>query len=454
MQPNDEHANAAAADAAFDPANAPTVDLHAAAPPSRPLYTHVERTWRIPAWLWAPAALYTVSAACILYGVAQIIVPVVSQPNAAVEKFYSLAALNLYEIALLFVALLIVLWRRVYDDAVALTVLIALFMIASATALDTVAPDFHEPVLLFGIAGVLMASAKMYSLDRLIVGELGWPIAAGLAVLLLGNFLMPAVLGFNQANDVIQDDLRDVWLGGWLTALLGAGVLLVAAAMIPTGDLGADDEGQPFLRTAVMRWVIVGLVLAGTIAHQYALTWAFGLRVEVGDLLAGVAVAALILLELVRGYGCRFNVLDEGVALVPLAVAAVVLAGGFYTTDLNEHLGLAAYPPVVLAAVAVWLAGVGFRTGQRSMHAVSAAYALAAVVTFDASPKHGWAPTAVRTYDFFSHRHGWLFVAISFIILAAGAWVSVTKDRARRPRHAEADGLDDLAPAGMASPNG
>jgi hypothetical protein len=144
--------------------------------------------------------------------------------------------------------------------------------------------------------------------------------------------------------------------------------------------------GEPFLRTAAMRWIVVGIVLCGAAAQQYALTWAFDLRVAVGDLLAAVGVAALLVLEITRGYGYRFAWVEAAVCALPLTAMLLVVVFGRYTALPSDPAAALSFPPLFAAAFALAMHVSAWRGGQRSRHGVGAIYLLLAVLLFDVRP--------------------------------------------------------------------
>ena len=161
-------------------------------------------------WIASGNPLYVLSAACILVGAYQVLVPLYADPALAMEKFACVLTLNLYEVALLAVAIVIVTWRRAFDDAVAVTVILAMFLVVTPITLDTVAPDFPGPTLLLGFAGLILAVPKLYGLQRYVIGRDDALRIAGVTVLLVWNLLMPAILGFRN-NGRIAEDIGEIW---------------------------------------------------------------------------------------------------------------------------------------------------------------------------------------------------------------------------------------------------
>ncbi|MCE9592082.1 MAG: hypothetical protein K8S99_16365 [Planctomycetes bacterium] len=374
-------------------------------------------------WVLGGSIFYLASAVCILTGVYQIIVPIYKNDAAAMEKFGCLLTLNVYELLLLAVTLLIVVWRHVTDDAILLTFLIAAFLIGSATALDTVAPGFPGPTLAFGAAGLLLAAGKLYAMGRWITGRLGWLTLAGLGALLAWNSLMPGLLGLVMAQGLLVVPLREAWLAGGLATLAG-GVLLIAAAWrVPTGHAGVNDYDRPFLCTAAMRWAVILLLLVGVFIHQYALNWAFGLNFRVADMLPALALLSLLFFELRRGYALMRRMRDLTPLFVPLVAVIFCIAGHLQSVRFAWNLGVLYSAPFVAIATAVVIETMALLRHRPSLHALALGY----LVT-------GFWGVIVSTQALQYIRTGWLFVALAFPILLLGALVSLCKPR---PRAAE-----------------
>jgi hypothetical protein len=335
--------------------------------------------------------LYLVSAGCILWGVGLVLGPIWDKPEIAGEKFACLGSLGLYTLALLGAALLLVLWQQVYDDAVALTVLLFAFLVGSAAAIDVVAPDFAQPALGIGIAGLLLAGVIVEAEQRWLIGR--WPVEVVLAVmaLLAWNYLMPAVLGLSMGQKRTNLELMPWWLGGWWWVLAVGGVLWWAAGRAGDAkpqarpkareEMAGEDEAEeapPFLRSAGMRWLAAILVFAGSLVHQWGLLWAFNLPLRWGDLLPGLVIVTAIVLALQRQLypGALGRRGSAAVALTPLVMCWWVLVGEVFSFDATWSLGLVSYPPVVMALMAAALAYEAWVRGSKMMTGLAIGYGL------------------------------------------------------------------------------
>jgi len=331
--------------------------------------------------------LYLLSAACILYGISEIIVPLYAGPDLPkTEKFYCLGAINLYEIALLTVALIVISYRHATDDAISLVALIGTFLVASAAALNTVAPAAPMLAIGIGLLGIGLAVGKLWLLGRCVIRQLSnWPLAA-ISVLLLWNFLAPGVLGRCLANDVIGSDLVQVWAGGWWLCLIAGTVLVVGAMRLPAGRLTQRDPSTPLLRSELMRWLFASLLLTVSFLHAYAQPWAFFLPIRSWDLLPATGVLAMLAIALRHGLGWTKNDYDLGIALVPLFLAAIVLGSGTYTFDDSAGLGLISYPPAFAAVMSVALAAAAWRLRRHGLLPVAAVSLVFAAAAFGVKP--------------------------------------------------------------------
>ena len=370
--------------------------------------------WR--PWVLGGSIFYLASAVCILVGVYQVVVPLYNQPDIALEKFGCLATLNIYELLVIAITLLIVLWRHVTDDAVLLAFLIAAFLIGSATALDTVAPDFPGPTLAFGAAGLLLAMAKVYTLGRWITGRMSRLTVTGLVFLLAWNFLMPGVLGLIMSHGLVVAPLRQAWLTGGFVTLLGGTVLIAAAWRLPTGGGAINDSGKPFLSTSVMRWSLILLSLVGVFVHQYALNWAFGLNFRMMDLLSGLAVLSLLIIELRRAYDVRPRRSDMLPLVVTLFAVIACIESDAQTVRLGWNIGVVSFAPIVALAMAVVIEIMAWRRQWIVLHKMAMGYLIVACWGL------GAAIHATQTI-----RSGWLLVILAFPILLLGAVVSLLK---------------------------
>lgn len=341
--------------------------------------------------------LYCLSALAILFGIAQIINPILTQSRIYFERLAGVLTLNLYECALLGVMLLIVLWRRVTDDAVSLLVLIALFLGANAVALDQVVVDNISMACVIGLACFALAVVKIWLMRRHIALRLDRLLLAGVLLLLAWNFLMsPAIaliksLGCNNASS-----LRAIWQLGWLV-MLGGGVLwYLQASATATGLTRSADAGRPFLQTAGMCWIFTGIILVISGLHQYELTYIFDLRSSFGDFIPLITLGFLIIPELMRIYGRESfrGRLEVVIAGAPLVLIGWALVNKTFIADSPWGIGFFWHPTVILALTAVAVLRAGLKESNRGLMYLVLAYGmlilLTAGVAYDGPASFHW----------------------------------------------------------------
>ena len=354
--------------------------------------------------------LYSLSALSILYGMARLIGPVLAQSGALSETLPCIGALNLYELALLGVLLLVVLWRNVTEDAVSLAILIALFLIASGMALDTVANDDPNVAAAVAVACVGLAGLKVQALVRGVSLPLTGLLLAACGVILAWNVTMAPVMAHMIRHELGgADSLLTAWQAGWVALLGSAALMLVHAARVPTGQARGAHSMASFLKTPAMAWLFVSVLFVGAAVHQYALAYIFDVPVSAADWLPGLALAALVALEVLRGYDRLPEARETALACVPLAGAAAAIAVGLFDSVPALGIALLWYPPVWLALTGLGLARYCVRNGRRWLWCAALAYLLAAVLTV------GTAPTGLPALNW--HACG---LVVVFLLLAGG----------------------------------
>ena len=372
------------------PSSAPVKPLEEviAFPPEPPPPPPSTKGFHLPSWLWAPYALYAISAACILVGISQIFGPITERliDPPKLELLSALSALHLYELAVIVVALVLVLWLKVVDDVIALTLIVGIFLIASTIALDQVASYFPPEAIYFGAGGRVLAASKLVALDPCIAGRFESLLLLGLFGLLAWNALMPGLLGSLNAADRTNIELVDPWRVG-LGATLGAGLLMLLAAMrLHEGSATTVDDRQPFLRRPAMRWVLAGILLLGTITHQYAITWAFNIPISWRELMPLSGLLALLLLELRRAYGRRHVALDSAIALAPLVLALSVTLATRLGPMEQSTINTLSDPSLFLVVIAMLLVVHGWRRGFDVMFLHAGLYGMAATLLIGLDP--------------------------------------------------------------------
>jgi len=331
--------------------------------------------------------LYCLSALSIIYGIAQIVGPVLAESNVLGQTLPCVGVLNLYELALLGVLLLIVLWRNVTDDAVFLMVLIALLMIASGITMDTIANDGPGVAVFVGMVSLVIAGAKLWVMRRYISLRLERLLLVGAVVLLAWNFSMSPLMAFvvRQARERAIA-VRNAWLIGWLAMLAGGVLMLLHATGTATGGARSREKKTPFLRTPGMAWVFALILLSAANVHQCALSFLFDVHFSFGDFLPMIAIGSLLSLELMRSYGKKFGQEEIVVALLPLAAVLFAVLSGSFVEGFSYGVGLLWYPPVVLGVTGIAILWISLRNGWQKLLYAVLAYALGIVLTAGVTP--------------------------------------------------------------------
>ncbi|MBN2711348.1 MAG: hypothetical protein JXR97_02800 [Planctomycetes bacterium] len=304
---------------------------------------------------------YVASAMCILYGIVQIVGPALQTSGSMWDNLSCLLTLHVYEVALLCVALLIVLWKNVNDDAVTLVILIALFVVVSGIAMESMGHDGENgPVALLWIAlgASMLAGGKIHALRKYLGLRFDPYLLGFTCVGLLWNFFTPCVfVWMRHRYDVRWEDMRGPWLGGWAVLLLCVAVLLVRLWKTKDGD--EAEEERPFLKSRGMAWVFVSILIFAFSVHQYAVAHVFDIVKSAGDFVPVVMLTALVWAELRRAYGSRFGNFDHFILGVPVVYSAITIFGRAFSTDISSGMEYLFYPPALVLAYSIYCAAAG-----------------------------------------------------------------------------------------------
>jgi len=336
------------------------------------------------------SVLYCLSALSLVYGVAQIIGPPLAKSGALGDILPCVAVLNAYELALLAVLVLIVVWRNVTDDAISLVILVALFLVASGMTLGVVAPSGLDICLAIGLASVVLGLAKLYVLRRYISLRIGALSILGLALILVWNFLGPSLMARPLMARTATDEMRrDQWLLGWLVLLAGAALTFADAAGKESSRTDNSGRRIPFLHTYSMVAGFVLVLLAAIGVGQYGIAYMFAVDYLSGDFIPLLAIMALLALEFIRSMGKRAEPLEVLIACTPL-VLAILAVPNKLTTAPQMGAEILSYPPVVLGLTGAALLWIGFRHGWTWARYVAIAYAIGILLTVGRGHELNW----------------------------------------------------------------
>jgi hypothetical protein len=341
--------------------------------------------WRVFFSLTGGSILYCLSALSIIYGIANILGPVLGRTDILREAVPCLAALNVYEIALLGVLVFIVVREKVTDDAMSLVVLVALFLAGSGVTLSTVANSGVRASLMIGSFCFCLGVAKLHVLRRYVGLALNRGVFGGLAVILAWYFLAGPLLAKYAAPGSAG---RAHWLLSWWFLLAGGSTVFL------TAKTGRETTGRdarvpiPFLRGPATPLLFAAiLVMAGGV-HQYVLGYVFDVRWAAGDYLPLVSAGSLIALQLSRSLRPRTAFFEAGLASVPLVACGFALMNKAVFGGAAFGVASLWHPPVLLAATGAAVFWVWSRARSPQLLGVGIAYVLGAILTLGYSPGH------------------------------------------------------------------
>jgi hypothetical protein len=333
---------------------------------------------------------YCLSALCVLGGLTAVMSDALSGGQIG-QKLTVIASLHGYELALLAVLCLIVLWRHVTDDAVSLVVLMAIFLMTSGLFLSTVVNDSTRWPAPLAALGFIFSAAKLWALRN----KIGLPLfgAAWVSALwmMAWNFCTPAVMAavIRGSQPVDEAAMWMTWRVGYGLLVMGALGMAVHAVRLGVGGARTSDVDCPFLRTAGMVWVFGAITYGAAIGHLYALTYVFRIPFAWGDLALALMVVGPIGLEILRAYGVRQRWADWWVVAPGVVMAIVATVGGAFSAQLNLILDVGMYPPVLLGVYGVYLALLAVRRRAGHLGEMAALCGVAAVALYGCMPGLG-----------------------------------------------------------------
>jgi hypothetical protein len=339
--------------------------------------------------LTGASILYCFSAVFTVYGIVNIMGPVLASESSTVyDALPCILTLHVYELALLGVLVLIV-SKKVIDDAVSVAILMALFLVGTSIALGSVADKGITICFFVGLAGVAVALGKLFAMRRFAGIRFRILSILGLAVLITCNYLGPILMSRSIAADPTQELVRrELWLFLWVTMLIGAGLVLVEAVRASRPQERQQNARAPFLQTPAMVYVLALIVVGASAVHQYSMAFIFALERVLGDFVPVIAVGTLLLLEILRHSGKRFGRAEILISCVPLAVTLLAINEKSVLASGQFAVGLICYPPVLLAFSGLAIAALAVRHRWYWLLPVVFAYGLGVVLTVGFSPQH------------------------------------------------------------------
>jgi len=332
--------------------------------------------------------LYCLSAVFIAYGIVNVMGPILSKGEALMEALPCIFTLHVYELALLGVLVLIV-TRKVVDDAISVAILTALFLVGTSIALGSVADTDITASLWLGLIGVAIAFGKFYVMRRFAGIAFRVLSVLGLGVLVICNYFGPAILARSVLIEPSQESARRGlwWLIG-LAMLIGAGLVLIEAMRGKPRQQAQSDSRPALLQTPVMVYFFALLIVAASGVHQYAMAFTSGLERVLGDYVPITAVGVLLVLEILRHLGKRFGIVEVVILCVPFAVTMLTIEEKSVLSSGQVGLELLGYPPVILALTGLAIAGLALYHRRYMLLGVAVFYGLGVILTAGFSPEH------------------------------------------------------------------
>lgn len=231
-------------------------------------------------WPAGASLLYLLSAACLLGGAGLVLGPVVGDETHLNERLTLPATVAVYVGCLGGLTLVVCRWQTGNHDAVALLVLLALFLPGMHAGLSTIATQLPLAALRLGAGAVILGLVLASRIARRVTGNWSWQLAVPLVALLVWDGLAPGLLGMAYARDVRPETLLEWWRPGWTCAVLAT------AGLAWAGDRARPGAPGTLVAAAGLRWILAGIVGVASLLHQWLLTYACNLGVTFWDLLA------------------------------------------------------------------------------------------------------------------------------------------------------------------------
>lgn len=329
--------------------------------------------------------IYCLSAAFVAYGIVKIMGPILAGGDSLRKALPCILTLHVYELAILG-ALLVVVFKKVIDDAVSLAILIALLLVGTSITQGSVADTDIPLALILAGAAVLAAFFKFFLMVRFAKIPFRRLTLIGLGLLVLCNYFGPILLARAVAARATQEAFRrELWMVLWLVILVSA-FLVIREAL--RGPKETTDRSSPFLQSPAMAYLFAFLLLIATGAHQYAMAFTFTLAQAFGDYLPVIAAASILLVELLRQAGKKFGLLDFVLLSLPLAAALLAINEKAVIVSGKLSTALIAYPPVFLALAGLAILVLAMVHGRRSLLYLLFPYLLGVILTMGFSPDH------------------------------------------------------------------
>ena len=310
--------------------------------------------------------------------------PILAQGDSLLKALPCIITLHIYELAILG-ALLLVVFKKVVDDAISLVILISLLLIGTSITQGSVADTNINLAFLLAVAAVAVALIKLFMMRRFAKIPFTLLSIIGLGLFIACNYFGPILLAKAiTANPTQEAARRELWMLVWLIILAGA-VLVIVQALRTNKD--QENKPRPFLQSPSMVYLFSLILLMATGIHQYSMAFTFTLERVSGDFLPLIAVVSFLFIELLRHSGKKFAVVDFIISLVPIAATMLAIDGKTVIASSKLSLALICYPPVFLALAGLAVIALAMYHNRRHLLFASFAYLLGVVLTFGFSPE-------------------------------------------------------------------
>jgi hypothetical protein len=329
---------------------------------------------------------YCLSAVFVVYGIVNLMGPMLSTVEALKNALPCIFTLHAYELALLGVLILIA-SKKVVDDAISVVILIALFLVGTSMSLGSVADTGIVTSTWLGLLGIALVLVKLGAMRCFARMPFGIMSILGLIVIIACNYLGPIILARSIVIQSPESSRRELWWLIWLVILAGAG-LVIAEAMREKPRQREQNNRTPFLQTSAMVVIFSLIVIGASGTHLYAMAYTNGLQRVIGDYVPVIAAGTLLVFEILRLSGKRFGFTEAIISCAPLAATMFAIEERSVISGSEFGLGLLGYPPVIIALAGLAIVCWSLYHRHYKMLAVGILYGLGVILTFGFSPDY------------------------------------------------------------------
>ena len=331
---------------------------------------------------------YCISAVLVAYGIVNLLGPLLSDDKTFTDALPCIITLHVYELALLAVLILIV-WRKVVDDAVSLMIFVALFLIGTSMALGTISDKSISMSFLFALIGIGLGFGKLLALRRFVKIRFKLLTAIGLGIVITYNYLSPIVLAKSIATSPAEEPARRaLWMLLSVGMMAGAGLVIIEAMIRKTTQTETKEKKDAFLQRPIMVYIFSLILIIVSGVHQYAMGYTFAFERTIGDYIPVTLMATLVFIEILRHSGRKFGIPEIAAACIPLTLTLVAIQQKSLIAAWTSSIEVLFYPPVILAVSGLVITALALYHGWHKIFYVSALYLLGVILTIGYSPAY------------------------------------------------------------------